>query len=193
MSNLNRQNYTQEDIGIKKVEAIKKRLLNINSDINIETYSTYLTESNVEQLLKGCKVAVNALDFQSNIPFKFDAVCKQNGIPILHPYNIGWGTLVFVISPDGPDLTLISNEHIGFEKEVAKYLINQTKNKSKTWIKKVLNDYEKVSERQSPPQLSIASWLAGGACANILYRVACGKSVRYFPDYYFIAIDEYII
>src|SRR5699024_10246526 len=106
------------------------------------------TESNIEQVLNGCKIAINALDFQSNIPFKFDSVCRQNAIPVLHPYNIGWGTLVFVISPSGPDLTLISNRYIGFEKEVAKYLINHTKNKSKIWIKNILNEYEKISKKQ---------------------------------------------
>ena len=42
-NNLNRQNYTEEDLGIPKVEALKKRLLNISPKAQISTINTFST------------------------------------------------------------------------------------------------------------------------------------------------------
>ncbi len=39
-------------------------------------------------------VAINALDFKSEIPFVFDEWCHKYDVPVIHPYNIGWGGLV---------------------------------------------------------------------------------------------------
>lgn len=41
-SNLNRQNYTEEDVEKPKVEALKKRLLSINPNAQISTINTFI-------------------------------------------------------------------------------------------------------------------------------------------------------
>lgn len=191
LSNLNRQNYQQRDIGVDKTEALKKRLLNINSEANIKTYNKYFTTTNIKEVLAGYDVAINALDFQSDVPLLFDGLCQQNNIPVLHPYNIGWATLIFVIMPDGPNLTLLSKNYEGFEKKVARFLIEHLEGNTKKWVVKILEEYEIKGTGQSPPQLSVGSWLAAGACTNILYRLATRKSVRQFPDFYFLTIEDH--
>ena len=187
-TNLNRQNYNSQDIGKYKTTALKERLLSINPNANIETHNIFLDYANVHQVLGNHDVAINALDFQSGIPFYFDELCQQKNIPVLHPYNIGWATLLFIISPHGPNLKTISAEYQGFEKKVASYLIDNLDEQSASWIKDVLGSYEKNGQGQSPPQLSVGSWLAGGTCTNILYRLATGKPVKYFPEFYFLTI-----
>lgn len=189
-SNLNRQNYRQKDVGVDKTEALKDRLLNINSEANIKTCNKYLTSSNVKEVLAGYDVVINALDFQSEVPFLLDELCQQNNIPVLHPYNIGWATLIFVIMPDGLNLTMLSKNYEGFEKKVAVFLIEHLEGNTKKWVVKILEEYEKKGTGQSPPQLSIGSWLAAGGCTNILYRLAVGKSVKQFPDFYFLTIED---
>ena len=99
LSNLNRQNYLDENIGMTKTESLKTRLLQINPNAKITTHNLYVTENNIEALLTGHDVAINALDFQSNTPFVFDELCRQKNIPALHPYNIGWAALLFIILP----------------------------------------------------------------------------------------------
>jgi len=190
LSNLNRQNYRQQDIGVDKTEALKDRLLSINSNANISLYNKFLTSSNIKEVLAGYDVAINALDFQSNVPLLFDRLCQQNNIPVLHPYNIGWATLIFVIMPHGPNLTVLSKNYEGFEKKVAGFLIEHLEGNSKKWVVKILEEYEKKEAGQSPPQLSIGSWLAAGGCTNILYRLAAGKSVKQFPDFYFLTTED---
>ena len=191
LSNLNRQNYRQQDVGVDKTEALENRLLNINSEVSIKTYNKYLTCSNIEEVLVGYDVAINALDFQSDVPLLFDELCQKNNIPVLHPYNIGWATLVFVIMPDGPNLTMLSQNFEGFEKKVVGFLIEHLEGSTKKWVAKILEEYEIKGTGQSPPQLSVGSWLAAGACTNILYRLATGKSIKHFPDFYFLTIEDH--
>jgi hypothetical protein len=62
---------------------------------------------------------------------------------------------------------------------------------SKSWVAKILHDYNEQGNAEPPPQLSIASWLAAGACTSILYRLATGKSIKQFPEYYFITPGEH--
>lgn len=190
-SNLNRQNYRQQDVGVDKTEALKNRLLSINSEANIKTYNKYLTSSNIKEVIAGYDVAINALDFQSDMPLFFDELCQQSNIPVLHPYNIGWATLVFVIMPQGPNLTLLSKNYDRFEKKVVDFLIEHLEGNTKKWVVEVLEEYEVKGTGQSPPQLSVGSWLAAGACTNILYRLATGKSVKQFPDFYFLTSEDH--
>ena len=190
LTNLNRQNYLHDNIGSPKTEVLKKRLLGINPNANIISENIFLNNENIETHLTGHNIAVNALDFQSDTPFRFDELCQAHKIPVLHPYNIGWASLVFVILPDGPNLSSISNDYVGFEKKVAEFLIEKLHNSAKGWIQNVLSEYEEKGQGQSPPQLSVGSWLTGGTCSNIMYRIATGNPVRSFPDFYFTTIEQ---
>lgn len=187
LTNLNRQNYHSADIGIKKVDALKDRLLHINPNAHITTIGSYIEPSmDIGALIQEHDIAINALDFQSEVPFMFDSVCSQKKIPVLHPYNLGWATLIFVLFPEGAGLSSISNDPDKFEIKVVKYFLNRLSPYSRKWVSKIIKDYENIQTKVSPPQLSIASWLAAGACTDILYRLVTNKPVKFFPDYYFV-------
>lgn len=68
-SNLNRQNYLTGDIAEPKTDGIKSRLLSINPEANIVVHNCYINEANVDSLISGHDVFINALDFTSDIPF----------------------------------------------------------------------------------------------------------------------------
>lgn len=189
-SNLNRQNYTAQDEGLYKTVALQRRLLEINPNANIQAESRYISTTDLLDFPKDYDIAINALDFQTDIPFVFDEVCQQFNIPVIHPYNFGWAALIFVVMPGSEGLKGICSDHRGFEKKVASYLVNTIRPSSKTWIEKILSDYETKGGEQSPPQLSVASFLAAGACTDIMYRLANKLPVRQFPDYYFVTNDD---
>ncbi|MCO5237058.1 MAG: ThiF family adenylyltransferase [Chitinophagaceae bacterium] len=189
-SNLNRQNYASHDVQYSKAASLRRRLLLINKEAEIEAQNLFLDRENINEMLPGHNVAINALDFQSDIPFQFDELCQGLRIPVLHPYNIGWGTMVFVIMPDGKNLSFLSSDYVGFEKKVASFLIDNISGPAKYWIRNVLQEYEKNGKGQSPPQLSVGSWLAAGACSDIMYRLATGRHVRAFPDFYFLTTNQ---
>jgi len=121
-SNLNRQNYTDNDIGRYKAECLAERLLNINPNAQIDYHTESLNPDNIEEMLNEHDVAINALDFKDKTPFVFDEICKERKIPVLHPYNFGWAGFVTIVDPLGHSLSELTEEPKGFELKVAEYV-----------------------------------------------------------------------
>jgi len=61
-SNLNRQQYFSAEIGLPKVDRLKKRLLDINSDANILTHQLKWQEDNAANFFKGYDFIIEAFD-----------------------------------------------------------------------------------------------------------------------------------
>lgn len=191
-SNLNRQNYRQCDIGRAKVDALKERLLEINPKADITVVNSFINKNNINTLIRGYDVAVNALDFSSDIPFLFDACCREYHMPVLHPYNIGWGGLVIVVEPDGVQLSDFSNDPSNFEVRLVQHIAAHFRllGQPKHWIERVLAQYETEKQSSVPPQLSVASWIAGGLCTSLLFCLATGKHVKRYPKFYLSSIID---
>jgi len=193
LSNLNRQNYIESDIKIDKVNALKERLKSINRNANISIHSNFLTLENVESYIQGHKIAVNALDFSSDVPLVFDKICQKKNIPVLHPYNLGWGGLVAVITPDGLSLDSIAKPNEKFnEIQMVKYISSYLKfwGHPQKWIEDVLEEYLNEDENLSPPQLSVGSWIVAGMCTHLLFKLATKKEIKKFPEFYFSSINK---
>ncbi|TGX80464.1 ThiF family adenylyltransferase [Palleniella muris] len=186
LSNLNRQNYTEGDIGTCKAEALAKRLLSINPSAGIAFVNSFIDHENVESLVKGHDIAINALDFKSDIPFVFDEICSREHIPVLHPYNFGWAGFLTIVKPEGYRLTELSKEYRGFELKVAEYVSNYEAfwNLPNQWLAGIVEKYKREAAVLPPPQLSVGSWIAAGHCVNAMYNIVAGKEVKYFPKFY---------
>ena len=61
-SNLNRQQYSITQIGIRKTKALKENLLQMNPYIVIETVDGHLTEESIPEVFKGVDVLVECFD-----------------------------------------------------------------------------------------------------------------------------------
>ena len=61
-SNLNRQYYFYDQIGQKKVDALKENIARINPGITVRAVSERVTQSNIIQLFGNCHVIVEAFD-----------------------------------------------------------------------------------------------------------------------------------
>ncbi len=62
VSNLHRQQYSLEHLGMPKTEAIAKQLHAINPFIKIELHATKLTVQNIPQIFDGCTIVCEAFD-----------------------------------------------------------------------------------------------------------------------------------
>ncbi len=60
--NLNRQNYTCDDIGKYKVNATEQYLKKINADVEINTYTDKIEENNILSIFGNCDVIFEAFD-----------------------------------------------------------------------------------------------------------------------------------
>ena len=61
-SNLNRQQYFSNEIGQDKVSVLKRRLLQINQDLNITIHKTTWNTHNAKHYFKNCDYYVEAFD-----------------------------------------------------------------------------------------------------------------------------------
>lgn len=187
LSNLNRQNYTQDDVGKPKCEMLYKRLKQINPNANITYSNVFLTSENIQEHLFGADIAVNAIDFTSEAPLIFDDVCFEKNIPVVHPYNLGYGGLVCILTKSSFNLRHLYETGEGMEVHVVKHVLNMLgKNGFEmNALKNALAQY--ITERgiEQPPQLSIGTWLIGGLCTDIFLKIVRKESFTMFPDFYY--------
>ena len=192
LSNLNWQNYTQNNIGRFKVEALKERLLAINPRANITAIPNFLTEGNiVEHINENYDLAINTIDFTSDIPFLFDDICCDANIPVLHPLNLGWGASVIVINQQSRKLSELQQEYESFELKMAQHILEQLKHKNRVpkYLTDVVAQYSQLKNPGiSPPQLSVGSWLLASMCTTLMYDLCLKKNIQVFPEIYFEAI-----
>lgn len=189
LSNLNRQNYTRSDIGKYKAEALAERLLKINPEAHINFHCEYITNDNILRLVDDCDIAVNALDFRNDVPLKFDERCKAMNIPVLHPYNLGWGGLLMIVTPDSLPLSSImrNGNPIGFEIEMAQYVSGYSQFwnlPENDWLHPIVDDYIKCEDRSCVPQLSVGAWIVGAMCVDALFRITIGNPIKKCPKFY---------
>lgn len=101
--NFNRQaGANLSTLGQPKVEAMKRMALDVNPELQIETFGQGVDEANVSRFLKGVDVYVDGLDF-----FAFSArqltfrACAQLGIPAVTAAPLGMGTALLNFLPGG--------------------------------------------------------------------------------------------
>lgn len=99
-SNLNRQLFSTEAVlGKSKAQTAEERIHAVNSEINIQTIHTFLTEENVAKLIgSDCQVVIDALD---NIGSRriLEKYCCLKNIPLVHGAIAGWHGQISVIMP----------------------------------------------------------------------------------------------
>ncbi len=106
-SNLNRQLLSAElTLGSSKAGAAAKRISEINSSLEVETFECRGERSNMTGIFSGCHLVIDCLD---NLPSRLDLeeVCVELNIPMIHGAIAGFIGQVAVIRPDRPLLSAI--------------------------------------------------------------------------------------
>jgi len=61
-SNLNRQYYFTEQVGLAKTEALRENIARVNPEVKVMTYNQMLDPLNIPEIFTGCDVVVEAFD-----------------------------------------------------------------------------------------------------------------------------------
>ena len=77
ISNINRQQYFYEQIGIKKTKALSEIIKKINPYINIETKCIKVTEENAQEIFDGYKIVCEAFDDAQNKAMLVNALLEK--------------------------------------------------------------------------------------------------------------------
>jgi adenylyltransferase/sulfurtransferase len=111
LSNLNRQVLGWErDIGRDKVEAAGEKLSGFNPEVTVIEKRTEVTTDNIDELILGATVVVDALD-NWDTRFIVNDACVRNQTPFVHAGIIGFsGQVTTIIPGEGPCLNCIIPE-----------------------------------------------------------------------------------
>ena len=92
-SNLNRQYYFQQQIGLKKVEALKENIRLISPDVKVEAHDIFLDAASIIALFKDCDVIVEAFDKAEMKQMMIETICEQlPDTPLVVGLGMaGWG------------------------------------------------------------------------------------------------------
>ena len=83
-SNLHRQIlYNELDIGTKKAETAAKKLIGLNSEINVNVISEFLNKENAKEIIQYHDILIDGSD---NIATRYvlDEICNEIGMPWVH-------------------------------------------------------------------------------------------------------------
>ncbi len=84
MSNLNHQVlYDEGDIGKPKAEAAKERILEINSEVEVEAKAVNIGPDNIESLIEGVDIVLDGTD-NMEVRYITNDVCVKLGIPWIY-------------------------------------------------------------------------------------------------------------
>lgn len=62
LSNLNRQYFFLDQLGMYKVDALKQNIARVNRETRVITYNETLTHDNIGHCFEGCSIIIEALD-----------------------------------------------------------------------------------------------------------------------------------
>lgn len=118
-SNLNRQILSSENsLGSSKAEMAKKRIKEVNSEVEVSVIKEFLSSENCEKIICNHHIVVDALD-DIKTRFILQNNCKKLNIPLIHGAIGGWFGQVTTIFPGDDTLNSIyKNMDKGIEKEL---------------------------------------------------------------------------
>ncbi|MCK4289193.1 MAG: sulfur carrier protein ThiS adenylyltransferase ThiF, partial [Bacteroidales bacterium] len=92
-NNLNRQYYFFDQIGEKKVIALKDNIKKINPEVNVRTYNIKLNPESIVKIFNRCDIIVEAFDLAEMKQMIIEIVLSEMpGKPIISGLGVaGWG------------------------------------------------------------------------------------------------------
>ncbi len=90
-SNLNRQFYFYNQIGMTKVNALKENLLSINPKADIYVQQIKITEDNIISLFNDCNVIIEAFDKTECKMLMINTFAKSDKLFVAASGMAGWG------------------------------------------------------------------------------------------------------
>lgn len=99
--NLNRQFYDFEDVGVAKVQALKKHILRINPEAQVEAVQANLDGANALELVSKVDIIFDTIDFLDlEAILALHTSAQGQGKPVFTALSIGYGAGVLYFPPD---------------------------------------------------------------------------------------------
>lgn len=184
-SNLNRQNYTINNLNKNKAQELEKKLLKINPNAKINTLNFFLNENNIKKIIQRNDIIINTIDFDHKAFFECSIVCKSMNKIEIFPINLGFGAGVFTFKD-----SILMNKYF---KEDNPYLLkmkilNYFIKNSKGSIADDFQIYKNQTKIEYDPQLGVSSFIASSIVVSEIFKILSGKNFKKFPEFNYIEL-----
>lgn len=107
ITNLQRQSlFVEADVGRPKAKVAEDKLREVNSEVDVRGTVADVNYTNIESLIKGATVVVDATD-NMDTRFLVNDACVKNGIPWIYGGAVGVTGMVMPVVKDGPCLRCV--------------------------------------------------------------------------------------
>ncbi|MEM1137743.1 MAG: ThiF family adenylyltransferase, partial [Bacteroidota bacterium] len=204
LHNLNRQDYTYNDVDKPKVLALQERLLAINPDALVEVHNTWLTKENAEEMVMNADIVLDTIDFLSleGIIALHDE-CHKQGKPAISAVSAGWGAGALYFPPNAtctfrslfgiPEHGDVS--HLSYV-STFKTFIEQLANHLDADIIRALSKAFTVMKDGKPcpaAQVSPGAFSVGALAMSIVVRYLSGREIAEAPDLILLNMNDVCI
>jgi len=189
LSNINRQGYSSHDVGKFKVNALAKRLRQINPHVQIKKYPVFVDLGNAARLVHKADIIIDSIDPDAaQAVIAMHRVAQKEHKTIIQPTDVGWGAMVQIFTPD----SISYEKMIGLDPEtpVEKISNEEAFGKFVQYFVKLMPEYVskiamEVAEGKRPhyPQPVSAAYILSAMTVMAAKRVANNEPIITAPDY----------
>jgi molybdopterin/thiamine biosynthesis adenylyltransferase len=187
--NLNRQMYTQRDVGRGKAASLRRRLLAIHPAADIRTHRKMLTAETIPGIVAQADVVIDTIDLLDvQAVFALHREARRQGKVAIAPFTLGWGGAALVFEPDGISIeamTTREGELPRTHQELFCALLACFQDRIPPYVIEV---FQQVMARLtegtacSGPQLGVSTYLTAAVTAATAVRVVLGLPVAAAPQ-----------
>ncbi|NLR91224.1 ThiF family adenylyltransferase [Flammeovirga agarivorans] len=181
LSNLNRQNFTSNDLNEQKVNSLEKRLLSINPKLKLKIVNKFLVKTDLQALILTVDFVINTIDFDQPAFLECHTLCKKYKKYELFPINLGFGGCLILNTQSSPswDDYYKSSDHNKIKMMILNDVVINNSFSEKMLIK--FNEY-KTSPPEHDPQLHSASLSCSILITTTIVSILLGENIKTFPD-----------
>ncbi len=177
-TNLNRQAFGKNDVGVNKTKALQRKILEINSDAEIEVVPHMLTEKETaNNLISKTDFVINTVDANDMIYVINEATHRQEKAEIF-PLNLGFGSFfLFFGKKEKTMLTQLTNGKYGVD-AYSNIILNTIgiENVSENFLNTIIES--KLLDEGDFPQLGIATYLNAALIVNAMIKYVKEEDVE---------------
>lgn len=186
LENINRQyGALYSSVDKCKVEVMTNVVKDINPNVRLKTWKSFINESNVDDFLENIDILIDSVD-----AFAFDArrliysKARLKGIPIISAGPIGLGVSALIYTPDSMPFDTYINykENMNETEKFVHFLVGLC---PKLYFKDYF-DHDSVSgsEKRGPSVASAVNFCAGYAATQVI-KLLTNQEVKATPYYHY--------
>ena len=110
-SNLARQDYTYNQVGVNKAEALRENIKNINPYPEFRAVPEGITDENVEELVRNSDILFDGIDIRaSDMMYKFHEYAAKYKKPVIVGYDLAGTAMLAVYRYDKKDMLPLNGD-----------------------------------------------------------------------------------